>query len=159
MLLDIVITILFGALLILLAIAAFKLLRAAIRAVRGSPAADQLPGLEAVLAALEPWVFRAILAGERAVLWGFEEIDVKLAGIDKKQVADSVYALLPDVILVGTRPVPVSFVKALVTPQVFEGWIKSLYDQADAFIEQNKQYLHDQVERLKVEGEIELEQE
>ncbi len=155
MLLDIVIAILLGSAIVLLALGAFRVLRAVIQAVRASRA----PGLEAVLAALEPWVFRAILAGERAVLWGFEEIDAKLAGIDKKQVADSVYALLPDVIFVGNRPVPVSFVKTLVTPQVFEGWIKSLYDQADAFIERNKQYLHDQVERLKVEGEIELEQE
>lgn len=145
MLMDFGIAIIVGALLILLGIVLVKLFGA----LRQWAVQKRQPGVNLVLDALQPFVWQAILAGERAVLWGFQEVDAKLTGMDKKQVADAIYNLLPDSVLVGGRLMPIGLVKTLITREAFEELVKQVYDQADAFIERNKSYLHDQVELLK----------
>lgn len=139
-----------GGVLLLAAIALYfivRRLRAGEDGVVGT--ADDVPAFEAIELALQPYILRAILAGERAMVWGINDFKTKLAGIDKKHVADSFYALLPDLIMVGSVPVPLSVVKKLVSADDFYRLIKDAYDAADAFIVRNEVYLRSQVDAFK----------
>jgi len=106
------------------------------------------PTIAAVLDALKPYIYTAILAAEKTADDAFTTASITLEGTDKKAVADSVYALLPDPIMVGSIPVPTSLIKLLVSQESFENAIKAAYDTADAFILRNKAYLDKQVSDL-----------
>lgn len=110
---------------------------------------QKLPGVDAILAALQPMVFQAIIAGERAVIWGFDDLEARIESTDKKNVADSVYNLIPDTLWVGTVPLPSSLVKKLVTRDEFAELVKKTYDGADAWLQKNEQYFRSQVDALK----------
>ena len=105
-------------------------------------------GVVQVLTALTPWLYKAIIAGERAALWGLQQTDSVITGADKAQVAASLYALLPDVIVVDGLPIPVARIKALVPRDTFEEWVKDLYDGTHALIMSNENYLRSQVAAL-----------
>lgn len=110
---------------------------------------QKLPGVDAIFAALQPYIFQAILAGERAVIWGYDDLEARLEGTDKKKVADSVYNLIPDTLWVGTVPLPSSLVKRLITRDEFAELVKKTYDGADAWLQKNEQYFRNQVDALK----------
>lgn len=99
------------------------------------------PTLDQLLVAVTPWAMKAIAAGERSVLWGLEELNKRIEGLDKKAVADAYYNLIPDVVPVpiGGRiiPVPVAVVKRLVTREEFANLVKTIYDQFDMEIDRN----------------------
>src|SRR4051812_44557340 len=139
---QIAVAVLIGAAVILTALA----LTAFVARLRQSTAQ---PGIDEVLDALLPYFYQAILAGERAALWGMQQTDSILTGVNKAQVANSLYDLLPDVILVGEIPLPISTIKRLVTREAFAAWVKELYDGTQAFIRTNEDYLRAQVETLK----------
>jgi hypothetical protein len=141
---EIVTAVLVGALVILLGLA----LRAGIARVRAWSQGKN-PGLDAFLDALTPYLYQAIFAGERAILWGFEQADAALLAADRKKVADGVYDLLPDTLIVNGVPLPIAKVKLLVTRELFEQWVKTVYDQTHAFILKNEAYLKSQVDALK----------
>src|SRR4051812_9225569 len=65
----------------------------------------------AVFQALTGWVYTAIVAGERAMQWGFEDLNARLEGVDKKLVADSIYNLLPAVVVVWHITLPILWIK------------------------------------------------
>jgi hypothetical protein len=159
---DIATAVLVGALVILLGLA----LRAGLAQIRAqsqgkNPGLDarrdqtpvSAPGqvipTDAFLDALTPYLYKAIFAGERAILWGFEQADVAVLAADRKKVADGVYDLLPDTLIVDGVPLPISKVKLLVTREIFEQWVKTVYDQTHAFILKNEAYLRSQVDMLK----------
>jgi hypothetical protein len=106
------------------------------------------PGLDAILNALTPFLYRAIVAGERAALQGLRDADAILTGADKAAIANRLYALLPDTIMVGKIPVPVSRIKALVPRYLFAEWIKDAYDATHAFLIRNEEYLQAQIRVL-----------
>ncbi len=141
---EIATAVLVGALAILLGLA----LRAGIAQVRAWSQGKN-PGLDAFLDALTPYLYQAIFAGERAILWGFEQADAALLAADRKKVADGVYDLLPDTLIVNGVPLPIAKVKVLVTRELFEQWVKTVYDQTHAFILKNEAYLKSQVDALK----------
>ncbi len=80
-------------------------------------------------AALQPFIFEAIMAAyrlsEKTVDQGYE----RLKGADKKALADSVYKLLPD--RIGDHDI--TFVKSLVTRERFEVLVQNAFDQFDQF--------------------------
>jgi hypothetical protein len=135
--LDIAVTLAVGAVLILAALALLNIL-----------SHSKQPALHAVCAALEPYALKAIFAGERFALLGLTQFDTKLAGADKATVANSIYDLLPDVLLVGNIPLPISAVKLLVPRDKFQELVKDVYDQSHAFIVRNEEYLKRQVDSL-----------
>lgn len=138
---DIWVALAIGAILL---IVAWLLLQAIVRF-----RATGTPGVQAVLDALVPYIYQAIFAGERAVVWGFDVLEERIAATDKKAVADSIYNLLPPVIAVGSITVPTTLVKRLVPREEFERLVKDAYDSADAFLQRNEQFLKDQVAVLK----------
>src|SRR5579859_1637091 len=82
------------------------------------------PTMDALFGALQPYLLKAVLAGERAVIWSLDATDGKLKGVDKKAVADSIYALLPPSITIKGITLPLEEIKLLVPQVTFEGWIK-----------------------------------
>lgn len=102
-----------------------------------------------LLDALVPWAYKAVIAGEQAALWGLQEADTLIQSTDRKKVADAVYALLPEVVTVGQRVLPVAIVKSTVSQERFEELIKQVYDSTHSLILSNEAYLRHQVETLK----------
>ena len=130
-----------GTLLIVLSLSALAI-AARVRGKTNKPAVDE------ILTALTPWLYKAIIAGERAALWGLQQTDAVITGADKAQVAESLYALLPDVIVIDGLPIPVARIKALVPRDTFAAWVKDLYDGTHALILANENYLRSQVAAL-----------
>ncbi len=143
--LNIVLPILVGMLIIL----GLVLLWNAVRRAQARAKAGGQVGIQAVLDALEPFIWRGILAGEQLALKGMNDLDVTLTGWDKAAIANAIYDLIPDTIMVGDRSVPVKLVKALVPRQAFIAAVKDIYDAAHAFVLQNEGYLINQVAALK----------
>lgn len=110
------------------------------------------PGVNSVLAALEPYVYRAILAAEKLAFDGLDTLQIKIEGEDKKAIADSVYDALPDFLMVGPVPVPVNAVRYLVPRERFEALVEDIYSAADAFITRNEVYLKSQVDALVIDA-------
>ncbi len=107
------------------------------------------PAVDDILNALTPWLYKAIIAGEHAALWGMEETDSVLQHTDKARVANSLYDLLPAVILLPNGlPLPIGRIKALVPRDIFAVWVKDAYDATHAFILANETYLRSQVDAL-----------
>lgn len=107
--------------------------------------ASATPPVQVILDALIPWAQKAIVAGEKAASEALDEVDRELDGIDKAAVADSIYNLLPEFINVGGVSIPTSLVKHLVTREMFSDLVKRVYDETDAFIERNSDYLKKQI--------------
>jgi hypothetical protein len=107
------------------------------------------PAVDDILNALTPWLYKAIIAGEHAALRGMEETDAVLQNMDKAKVANSLYDLLPAVIVLPNGlPLPVGRLKVLVPRETFASWVKDAYDDTHAFILANETYLRSQVDAL-----------
>jgi hypothetical protein len=128
-------------------VAAGALLLKQVTRLRADP--NLAPSQHAILDALEPFIWRGILAGEQIALGAATSLEDMIDGWDKAAIANGVYDLLPDVILVGGRPIPVGLVKRLVPRSAFVQAVKDIYDSAHAFIKANEAYLTSQVEALK----------
>lgn len=83
----------------------------------------------AVEAALQPIIYQAICAAYRVSEATVDAGYQRLRGIDKKALADGVYALLPERI----GEFDVAFVKSLVTRERFQSLVQDCFDQFDRF--------------------------
>lgn len=125
----------FGALLI--ALGALYVIRSFRRAAQ--------PGTDAILAALEPWALKAIYGAEALALSALSSAHITLEGLDKKAIADNQYALLPSTISIGGRSFPIGFVKSLVSKTQWEQLVQRVFDEADARVSQNAEWLKKQI--------------
>lgn len=106
------------------------------------------PTLETIMDSLLPLVYTAILGAEKVAQEVLSRTGEAADRTDKKAVADSFYALIPEFIQVRGFPVPVAAVKALVTREMFQELVKNVYDKANAEIMKQKAYLRTQVDNL-----------
>ncbi len=111
-------------------------------------ARGKTPALDGIIEALNPWVYQAILAGEKLALKALAAADTQLESDDKADIANRLYAILPDNLVVEGIPLPIALVKRFVTRDLFAQMVKDTYDAAHAFILRNEAYLTDQVEKL-----------
>ena len=82
-----------------------------------------------VEAELLPVIYAGICAAFRLQEQGLETLHVRMAGVDKKAIADGVYALLPDKI----GEFDLTLVKTLVPPARFEELVQAGFDRFDRF--------------------------
>jgi len=75
-------------------------------------------------AALIPFVFTGICAAYRVSEWATDEIGHRLAGLDKKAIADQIYTLLPDRI----GRFDLTLVKRLVPRERFAVLVQDVFD-------------------------------
>ena len=99
------------------------------------------PKFTMFLEALMPYAKEALYAAadvaERALKNGQTAID----GVDKKALADKFYAVLPDVISVGPLILPIGVVKAVVTQEHWEALVQRAFNEADARLTRNEEWL------------------
>jgi len=101
-------------------------------------------------AALLPVVFDGICAAYRVSELAVDEAHKRLDGLDKKAIADSVYAMLPE--QVGGYDV--SVIKALVPPERFAQLVQNAYDQFDRFYVEKRAHFDRLFEQWKSENRI-----
>jgi hypothetical protein len=147
---SIAVLILFGAVVILLAVGASVFASWVLRKIEAGP--DGELGTEDDIdisdyeVALKDQVYRAVLAGYHAEKLALDQIDAKLSNADKAAIANKFYDLIPDFVSVAGVPIPVGEIKLIVTRDVFETWVKNAYDAAHAVIVKNEAYLHSKIE-------------
>ena len=105
------------------------------------------PALHLVLDALRPFAGQAIYAAEMLAANELTRIQGDLGGADKKSIADHFYDALPDTIMVLGRAVPISIIKALVPRASWEQLVQSVFDDAEARIGRNKDWLIKEAEK------------
>jgi len=105
----------------------------------------QLLKQAAVESALKPLVFQAIIAAYKL---SEENVDAglqRLKGTDKKKIADSLYARLPDKI--GNYDL--SLVKIVITKERFRDLVQQYYDEFMVFYEQHHDQFQQEFEKWK----------
>jgi uncharacterized membrane protein YwzB len=88
---------------------------------------------------LKPYVFQAIIVAYKISEKAFDDLENRLAGVDKKQIADSVYDMLPSEI----NGVPVVYLKAWISKEEFSLLIENLFLDTLEFM-QDHQLLFDE---------------
>lgn len=102
--------------------------------------------LEAVIEPLLlPIIYEAICAAYRVSEKALDEIGDRIRGLDKKGIADSVYAMLPDEI--GGHDV--SVVKSVVKRERFQQLVQDAFDRFDRFYKTHRDHFDDQFARWK----------
>jgi hypothetical protein len=83
----------------------------------------------AIEAALLPIIYHGICTAYRLNEISLDQLHQAIQGTDKKKIADSIYAMLPDKI----DTFDISLVKRVVTPQRFEQLTQDAFDRFDRF--------------------------
>lgn len=105
------------------------------------------PAIDAVFNALLPLLYQAIFNGEKLANQFLDDGAARLDSVNRKAIADSLYDMLPAEIVVAGRRIPTSLIKLLVPREMFQTWVKTVYDQALAAFLNQRAYLAKQVER------------
>ena len=140
---DISVVLLVGALIIVGAVGLLGLFSVLRKRITNPKAASLF---DLVVAALTPYLYKAIFAGEKLALLAMTDLNVKLDGLDKKAIADQVYDLLPSSLLVGDIPMPIGLIKTIVTKSAFEALVEQIYTESHLFIIKNEDYLKQEVD-------------
>jgi hypothetical protein len=99
-------------------------------------------------AALLPLIFNGLCAAYRLSEKGVDEIHCRLRGVDKKNIAKTVYRMLPD--KVGTFEL--SLVRRVVNQERFEALVQNAFDSFDRFFVQHQAHFDDLFEKWKAES-------
>ena len=99
----------------------------------------------AIEAALLPLVFQGICAAYRMSEQGVDQLHQRIKGADKKQIANSIYRMLPD--KVGDYDL--GLVKHLITPDRFEQLVQDAFDRFDRFFVEHQTHFDDLFEKWK----------
>jgi hypothetical protein len=100
-----------------------------------------------VEAALLPVIYDGICAAYRVSEIGMDEVQRRLSGLDKKQVADSIYRMLPDEI----GGYDLTLIKRLVPPERFEQIVQDGFDRFDRFFVEHRAHFDLLFEQWKAE--------
>jgi hypothetical protein len=102
--------------------------------------------LEAVIEPLLlPIIYEAICAAYRMSEQAMDDIGDRIRGLDKKAIADSVYAMLPDEI--GGHDITV--IKAVISQERFEQLAQNAFDRFDRFYKTHRTHFDEQFEKWK----------
>jgi len=103
--------------------------------------------LEAIIEPLLlPIIYEAICAAYRMSEQAMDEIGDRIKGLDKKAVADSVYAMLPD--RIGDHDLTV--VKAVVSQERFQQLVQDAFDRFDRFYKTHRGHFDEQFEKWRL---------
>lgn len=100
-------------------------------------------------AALLPLIFNGICSAYRLSEKGVDEIHCRLKNLDKKNIAKTVYRMLPDKI--GSFELNV--VKNVVSQERFEVLVQNTFDSFDRFFVEHQTHFDDLFEKWKAESQ------
>jgi hypothetical protein len=95
------------------------------------------PGEQVIEAALRPYAYAAIVTAFKLGEVARDDLARRLEGLDKKALADAVYALLPDAILVSGKLVPIGAIKSVITKEQWEALVQNAFDELMLIYRQN----------------------
>jgi hypothetical protein len=98
-----------------------------------------------VEAALLPVIYDGICAAYRVSEIGMDEVQRRLSGLDKKQVAGSIYRMLPDEL----GGYDLTLIKRLVPAERFEQLVQDGFDRFDRFFVEHRTHFDELFERWK----------
>lgn len=96
-------------------------------------------------AALLPVIFQGICAAYRLSEQGVDAVHQRIKGADKKSIANSIYAMLPDKI----SNFDLALVKRIVTPERFEQLVQNGFDNFDRFFVEHQKHFDELFEQWK----------
>jgi len=97
--------------------------------------------LEAIVEPLLlPLIYEAICAAYRMSEQAMDQIGDRIKGLDKKAIADSVYAMLPDKI----GDFELTVVKSVVSKERFEQLVQDAFDRFDRFYKTHRDHFDEQ---------------
>lgn len=97
-------------------------------------------------AALLPLIFNGVCSAYRLSEQSVDSIHQRIRGADnKKKIADSIYAMLPDKIGVFE----VVLVKRIVSPERFEQLVQNVFDSSDRFFVEHQAHFDELFEKWK----------
>jgi hypothetical protein len=94
---------------------------------------------------LLPIIYEAICAAYRISEQAMDEIGERVRGLDKKAIADTVYAMLPDEI----AGYEITVIKAIVSQERFEQLVQDAFDRFDSFYKTHRDHFDEQFEEWK----------
>jgi hypothetical protein len=94
---------------------------------------------------LLPIIYEAICAAYRISEQAMDEIGERVRGLDKKAIADTVYAMLPDEI----AGYEITVIKAVVSQERFEQLVQDAFDRFDRFYKTHRDHFDEQFEEWK----------
>jgi hypothetical protein len=77
-----------------------------------------------------------------------DNVHLRIKGADKKKIADSIYAMLPDKVAIFE----VILVKRIVTPERFEQLVQDTFDRSDRFFIEHQKHFDDLFEKWKADN-------
>ncbi len=98
----------------------------------------------AVESDLQPLIYEAIMAAYRLSEKSIDQGHARLAGADKKQLADDVYTFLPE--RVGQHDI--TFVKSLVPRERFQSLVQNAFDRFDRFYLANHAHFDEEFHKV-----------
>jgi hypothetical protein len=101
----------------------------------------------AIESALMPIIFQGICAAYRLSEKGVDEVRERIRGADKKEIADSIYALLPD----RVGDFDLALVKGSVTPERFAQLVQDAFDRFDRFFVEHQAHFDELFEQWKAD--------
>lgn len=105
------------------------------------------PHEAAIEATLLPIVFQGICAAFRLSEKGVDEVRERIRGADKKKIADSIYAMLPD----RVGDFDLALVKGSVTPERFTQLVQDAFDRFDRFFVEHQAHFDQLFEQWKAD--------
>ncbi len=102
----------------------------------------------AIEAALLPLIFQGICAAYRMSEQGVDQLHQRIKGADKKQIANSIYRMLPDKV----DDYDLGLVKHLITPERFEQLVQDAFDRFDRFFVEHQTHFDDLFETWKADN-------
>jgi hypothetical protein len=102
--------------------------------------------LEAIIEPLLlPVIYEAICAAYRMSEQAVDELGERIRGLDKKGIADSVYAMLPDEI----AGYDITVVKAVISQGRFVELVQDAFDRFDRFYKTHQRHFEEEFEKWK----------
>ncbi len=102
--------------------------------------------LEAIIEPLLlPIIYEAICAAYRMSEQAVDDIGNRIQGLDKKAIADSVYAMLPDEI----AGYDLTVIKAIISQERFEQLVQDAFNRFDRFYKTHRDHFDGQFEEWK----------
>ena len=102
----------------------------------------------AIEAALLPVIFEGICAAYRMSEKGVDELHQRIQGADKKNIANSIYRMLPDTV----GDFDLSLVKNTVSEERFEQLVQDGFDRFDRFFVQHRAHFDDLFDQWKADN-------
>ena len=107
--------------------------------------ARSTPPVQVILAALQVWALKAIIAGELTASAVLDETDRELDGLDKAAIANSLYNMLAGTIIIAGHSFDVVFIKHFITLEMWTAFVKQNFDEIDALVTGASDYLKKQI--------------